>query len=227
MKKYLKWGAVAFVPFYLICCISGFKQQPDDRQRLTPQEQKVNQAIVAAAQSLVGKSALVVNGKRFNCDCTGGVLASYYSAGIDLWPLMANYRGNGVKRLYYALQDKGWMRLTSFPTPGDLIFWDNTWDKNGNGLADDLLTHVGLIISVADDGTIEYFHHHIRLGFVIEKMNLLRPDVGKEQVNGQWITVNSAIRARGLDKSVGHLASQLYKGVGEAWRVLSPANGSN
>lgn len=201
--------------FFLFCCASHF---PTGGVPLSPEEQMVTSAIVEAAKGFVGATSLEVRGKRFNFDCTGGVLASYYSAGIDLWPLMAPYSGNGVKRLWLAVKDNQWVSTHSQPTAGDLIFWDNTYDKNGNGIADDPLTHVGLVVFSAPDGTIEYFHHHITRGFVIERMNLKRPDVFREKLNGQYVIVNAAIRAKGLDRSKGYLSGQLFKGFGSAWR---------
>jgi hypothetical protein len=36
---------------------------------------------------------------------------------------------------------------------GDIIFWDNTWDRNGNKrFGDDPLTHAGIVISIDEDG---------------------------------------------------------------------------
>lgn len=204
-----------FPLFSLFCCASDLSV---GQKELTSQERMVTSAIVEAARGFVGVRSLVVNGKRFNFDCTGGVLASYYRAGIDLWPLMAPYSGNGVRRLWMVAKDNHWVIKTAFPSEGDLIFWDNTYDKNGNGLFDDDLTHVGLVVSVSPDGTIEYFHHHITRGFVIEKMNLMRPDVFQEKVDGRYVIVNAAIRAGGLNKSSGYLSGQLFRGFGQAWR---------
>lgn len=190
-----------------------------DVSELTLEEQRVTQIIVKTAKSLVGKNSLTVRGKKFNVDCTGGVLASYYAAGIDLWPLMAPYKGNGVKRLYNALEDKDLVTTGAWPVPGDIVFWDNTWDTNKNGRADDYLTHAGLIISSDEEGNIEYFHHHIKKGYVIEKMNLLNPDVDRKVVDGKTVIVNSWIRAAGLGKKPGWLASHLFRGFGRGWQT--------
>ena len=40
--------------------------------------------------------------------------------------------------------------------PGDLVFFDNTWDYNGDGMANDPLTHVGIVERQEDDGTIVF-----------------------------------------------------------------------
>jgi len=38
----------------------------------------------------------------------------------------------------------------------DIIFWDNSYDKNNNGLADDELTHIGMVVEVSPAGDIIY-----------------------------------------------------------------------
>jgi hypothetical protein len=51
------------------------------------------------------------------------------------------------------------VRTTNDPLIGDIIFWDNTTDKNGNCLADDSLTHVGIVKTAPDQfGTLLYIH---------------------------------------------------------------------
>ncbi|HAE21365.1 MAG TPA: hypothetical protein DCG47_03445, partial [Spirochaetaceae bacterium] len=133
-------------------------------------------SIVAGGKSLVGKASLVVNGKTYPNDCTGLVRAAYAFADIDLAYRFGSYAGNGVRRLHETLLDEGLLYATRYPAPGDLIFWDNTYDANGNGKADDEFTHVGLIIATEPDGAALYLHYHYRLGPVIERMNLVTPD---------------------------------------------------
>lgn len=206
---------LSFFPSALLLAQNGIYtiEPPSDSQQL------LSQQIIEASKGLVGASSLVVNGKRFSFDCTGGVLASYYAAGIDLWPLMEPYNGNGVARLYKAMKAKGWNKRTAYPQPGDLIFWDNTYDKNANGIYDDYLTHVGLVISSDEKGNIEYFHHHIMLGFVIERMNLLEPDSYTQTHDGVLTVVNAPLRARGNSQSPW-LAGQLFRTFGQAWRIV-------
>ena len=41
--------------------------------------------------------------------------------------------GNGVGRIYKTLETEDLLYTTSTPLVGDIIFWDNTWDANGDG----------------------------------------------------------------------------------------------
>ena len=58
--------------------------------------------------------------------------------------------------------------------------FDNTWDRNGNGVRDDALTHIGIVETVDTDGTITLVHLGSK-GVVRIQMNLQRPSVTKRE----------------------------------------------
>lgn len=89
--------------------------------------------VVEGAKSLVGASELVVNGKTFPMDCTGVVRAAYWYAGIDLAMDFSKYTGNGVTRIYKTLEAGNLLHTDELPRPGDIVFWDNTYDRNEDG----------------------------------------------------------------------------------------------
>lgn len=177
---------------------------------------EVRQQIVDGGLSLVGKEKLVVNGKSYSFDCTGVVLASYAFAEIDLAFRFNRYSGNGVRRIFYTLHDEDLLYRVDYPIPGDIIFWDNTYDANRNGKVDDEFTHVGLVIAVADDGLISYLHHHYRQGAIVEYMNLLEPDKDFDNAGRR---INSALRMRGLGGDIGTNAAQLFRIFGQGWKL--------
>jgi len=178
--------------------------------------QEIRQQIVDGGLSLVGESKLIVKGKTYPFDCTGVILASYAFADIDLAFRFSRYSGNGVRRMFLTLSDEDLLYQVEYPLPGDIIFWDNTYDANNNKLVDDELTHAGLVVAVDDDGLITYLHHHYRLGVVVEYMNLLQPDRDYD-VNGRRI--NSALRMRGLGGDIGTNAAQLFRVFGQGWKL--------
>jgi len=185
----------------------------DDSERLL---QEFRQQIVDGGLSLVGKDKLVVKGKTFSFDCTGVVLASYAFADIDLAFRFSRYSGNGVRRIFFTLHDENLLYRVEYPVPGDIIFWDNTYDANNNGKVDDEFTHVGLVIAVDEDGLITYLHHHYRLGAVVEYMNLLQPD---KDFDERGRRINSALRMRGLGGDIGTNAAQLFRIFGQGWKL--------
>lgn len=110
-------------------------------------------ALVEAAHWAVGRGDLSNNGRRFRMDCSGVVSALYWRAGLDLQSAYPRYTGNGTARIHAWMTDEALLYRPDEPAPGDLIFWDNSYDVNGNGAADDELTHIGMAVSV-DDGCI-------------------------------------------------------------------------
>lgn len=181
-----------------------------------PEETKT--ALVETAKALLGEQKLVVRGKRFNLDCSGLILAIYHGAGIDLSRAYPLYEGNGVRRLYRYLEERQRLHGNKRPQPGDLIFWDNSYDRNGDGDFNDELTHIGMVVSVDAYGTVTYIHHNYTRGIVLEKMNLFRRDVREEQGR----RINSAMRSRNAPEAPGgvSLAGELFRTFGRPPRKL-------
>ena len=195
----------------LSCCTTGEVRQSMPGiagQQLSTRQQR----LVRSAHDLVGVDRLYVGGTEYRDDCTGAVLAVYAAAGINLGAQFHRYRGNGVARLYRMMRDH---RLyfpadpQVRPAPGDIVFFDNTFDRNGNRRWDDQLTHMALVVAVDRNGTISYLHNHLRRGVIIERMNLGHPDAPE---------LNAPLRQRGSprDGSGRWLASHLVRGFGRA-----------
>ncbi len=181
---------------------------------------RIQAKLVEGAHSIRGRSQLNVGGRRFNTDCTGTVLAIYWFAGIDLSTPLADYRGNGVTRLYRFLEEERALYKTRRPKPGDIIFWDNTYDRNDDGRVNDYLTHTGMVVEVEKDGTVHYVHHNYRKGVVFARMNLYRPGVHIETIDGRQQLINSPMRMRGSPNYDKWLASQLTRSFGRAWEAV-------
>jgi hypothetical protein len=218
----LPWLVPGFVMFHVLVSCAGFgppaRQPLAARPRLSPRAEvaRVQEKLAEGGQFVLGRRELVIRGRRFNMDCTGTVLAIYYYAGIDLSRDFERYSGGGVMRLYKTLAGEDLLYDTRNPVTGDIIFWDNTYDRNGDGLWNDTLTHVGMVMSSSDDGTIQYVHLNYHRGIVIESMNLYNPDVHEDLEQGGMRIVNSPMRMRQAGKSHGErwLSSHLYHSFG-------------
>jgi hypothetical protein len=189
----------------LFSCTSAPGTAIEKRSNRKKQETELSETqekLLEGANWALGKTKLTVNGKRFNLDCSGTVMAVYYYAGIDLSKDFEKYRGGGTARIYQYLDDNALIYDTEMPVPGDIIFWDNTYDSNGDGVRNDKLTHMGMVVDVSEEGTITYLHEHYRKGIIMESMNLRKPDNLK---------MNSAMRMRGSGMEEGWLASHLYR----------------
>ena len=166
--------------------------------------------LVEGSHWALGKTKLNVNGKVFNLDCSGTVMAIYYYAGIDLSRDFNKYSGGGTSRIYQYLDDKKLLYDSKMPEPGDIIFWDNTYDSNGDGMRNDYLTHMGIVVEVEEDGSITYLHEHYRKGIILESMNLKFPDD---------TAANSAMRMRGTGMEGGWLSSHLYRELAMGYKL--------
>ena len=169
--------------------------------------------ILRAADELLRSQNFLVSGYRYNEDCTGTVLAIYAMAGLHLVDLFPRYTGNGVQRLYAMAEEHDLLYHSDYPQTGDLIFWDNTYDRNGDGRWNDPLTHVGLVLAVDSGGRIEYLHHDYSQGAVRAQMNLTDPST---HVDARGVVVNSPMRMRShrhLNPDAW-LASHLYRQLG-------------
>ena len=175
--------------------------------------QEIRQKLAEGGNYVLGKRELIIRGKRFNMDCTGAVLAIYYYAGIDLTRDFNKYSGNGVTRLFKSLEAEELLYNTRYPVTGDIIFWDNTYDRNEDGRWNDTLTHVGMVMNVSPDGDVEYVHLNYRKGIIIENMNLRQPEIHQQMEKGQMKIINSPMRMKQQGKAhpENWLSGQLFK----------------
>ncbi|MBP5448771.1 MAG: CHAP domain-containing protein [Spirochaetales bacterium] len=182
---------------------------------------KIHDTVFDQALGLLGKkpdSTVYVNGKKFTLDCIGTVAAIFYGAGIDIMADAGKFYApgdNGVAMFYKSLKNKNGVYKSKYPKPGDVIFWDNTWDRNSNGrFGDDPLTHVGLVTKVDDDGTIHYIHDNYLYGIGVETMNQYRPKEVRDE-NGK--VINSALYMNSSEsKKMAHpwLSGDLFREFG-------------
>jgi len=203
-------GACATTPF------SGRDQSAPARATADPTVVALRAKLAEGARSVLGRKELVVRGRRFNMDCTGVVLAIYWYAGIDLARDFNRFTGGGVSRIYKTLERRDLLYSTRSPLVGDIIFWDNTYDENGDERWNDPLSHVGMVVGVDNDGTITYVHYHIRNGITNDYMNLRSPAVLNQMENGRLRVINSPMRlaVSGRPHPPDWLSGQLYRSLG-------------
>ena len=177
----------------------------------SPSISQKQKQLVEAANWAKGRRYITIDGHRFRMDCSGVIRAIYYKAGIDLAQDFNKYKGGGTMRIHETLRSKGLIYRPAVPVPGDILFWDNTYDANHNGRSDDMLSHIGMVVSSdKKSGNVIYVHHNEKKGIVFEKMNLLHPDDP---------TYNAVMRSQRAKKLPGnkYLASHLYKDAGKGY----------
>ncbi|MBR3671463.1 MAG: C40 family peptidase [Spirochaetia bacterium] len=177
----------------------------------SPSISQKQKQLVEAANWAKGRRYITIDGHRFKMDCSGVIRAIYFKAGIDLAKDFNKYSGGGTMRIHETLRSRGLIYRPTVPVPGDILFWDNTYDANHNGRSDDMLSHIGMVVSSdKKSGNVIYVHHNEKKGIVFEKMNLLHPDDP---------TYNAVMRSQRAKKLPGnkYLASHLYKDAGKGY----------
>lgn len=175
-------------------------------------------AIVESAARLVGTRTITSQGKRIAYDCAGVTRAIFLEHGIDLYRgAFTDPKENGVRLIHNHVRRHGTLHREPNVSPGDLVFFDNTWDFNGDGRVNDPLTHVGVVERLEPDGTVIFIS---RVANAIERyrMNLDQPHVHK---TAQGRVLNDYIRRR-LPTDPDHtarLTGELFSFYGN---LLSP-----
>jgi hypothetical protein len=132
------------------------------------------QSIARTAAGLIGARTIESNGRRISYDCAGVTRAIYLRHGTDLYTSgEAKESANGVRLIHAHVRKYGRLHRGPDVRPGDLVFFDNTWDFNGDGRVNDPLTHVGVVETVESDGTVVFVS---RVSAAVERyrMNLQR-----------------------------------------------------
>ena len=170
-------------------------------------------AIVHTATKLIGAKTIVSNGRRIAYDCAGVTRAIFLEHGIDLYESeITDPKANGVKLIHHHISKQGTFHQGPAVKPGDLVFFDNTWDFNGDGFINDPLTHVGIVERQEADGTVIFIS---RVAGAIERyrLNVGLPHVHKT-ADGRIL--NDYLRRKDITDppNTGYLTGQLFAGFG-------------
>lgn len=97
------------------------------------------------------------------------------------------------------------------PRPGDIAFFDNTFDRDHDGRVDDPLTHVAVVLSVDAAGTILLAHGGSSRGRSTFVMNLSAPGLVRDDAGHK---LNDNLRPPRSSDPPGtrYLASELFHG---------------
>lgn len=179
-------------------------------------DEDLSARLASRAGDLLGETGpFRVGEARFQDDCSGFVAAVYEAEGLPLRRLMsriAPHESSGVAAAYRAARAYGIVfgGGGSWPAPGDLVFFHDTYDRNRNRRLDDRFTHVGIVERI-QDGSVTFLHR------------------GDKAVARGTLTLAHAGAARGADGSVLNsllrkkrpsfpgaqaLAGQLFAGYG-------------
>lgn len=87
------------------------------------------------------------------------------------------------------------------PRAGDVVFFDNTYDRDRDGRNNDELSHVAIVEWDGEDGTIHLIHNASSKGVSRIVMNLEHPEQAQSTQGKAW---NSHLRAKSSKGPRGH-----------------------
>jgi hypothetical protein len=166
----------------------------------------------------VGLPSLSRVSREVNDDCSGLIALAYWKPGLNLLPEQVMPGESGVAAIYRKAQALGALREQ--PSPGDLVFFQETYDRNRDGQRNDGLTHIGVVERVSEDGQVT-FVHRAGGGVKRSRLHLSQPDVrrdGKGRVLNDWLR-------RADRKGPAQLTGELLAGfatVDERWVTPAP-----
>jgi cell wall-associated NlpC family hydrolase len=184
-----------------------------------------NPRLVERALALLGtRGPFRVGRDRFRDDCSGFVAAVFTADGLDLRAAMQRAGGGrGAAAAWRAAGERGGtFGAEEAPAPGDLVFWNDTYDRNHNRKPDDGFTHVGLVERVVD-GTVVFLHRGHR-GVARGFMTLARRHEARD---ADGTVLNSAVQrphAYPVRKG-GGLAAELFAGFAHLEGLPAAAGG--
>jgi len=97
-------------------------------------------------------------GKGGGYDCSGFIAAIFQRLGRHV--VLAGGTANKVANIHAWCEANGFKPKMRKPLPGDLVFFDATYDVNGDGKTDarDRLSHAGIVESIRPDGWFVMVH---------------------------------------------------------------------
>jgi hypothetical protein len=149
------------------------------------------------------------DGSLLRRDCSGLVETLFRQEGLAL--PTAELTGNAVAREFAGFRRDGALVL-DHPLPGDLAFFDDTYDRNHNGRVDDPLTHVAMVSEVDVDGTVTLVHFGSH-GVSTFRMNLSQVHAPRDG-RGRRINDRLRVQKRRDSPQTRYLASELFVAFG-------------
>ena len=208
-KKFKTLVFVALGAFFITGCATGSSQSSANFYNKYNKNKQSYQANIEKREKNPNFNLKKYTNTRIGGDCSGLITAinkNNNSAIFDPEELNKYYTsGRKSQAMFDLYKDKNKIYFSQ-PQVGDLVFFNNTTRATKGG-SKKLITHVGIVSKVNEDGSVEFLHN-IRGKNVLSVMNLSLPN--DHQIAGK--KVNAYIISRCKDSSC--LVSNRFSGYG-------------
>ena len=188
-KKFKTLVFLALGAFFITGCATGSSQSATNFYNKNKQSYQAN---IEKREKNPNFNLKKYTNTRIGGDCSGLITAinkNNNSAIFDPKELNKYYSsGRKSQAMFDLYKDKNKISFSQ-PQVGDLVFFNNT-TKATKGGSKKLITHVGIVSKVNEDGSVEFLHN-IRGKNVLSVMNLSLPNdhkIAGKQVNDYIIS---------------------------------------
>lgn len=171
------------------------------------------QRVVHRARRLLGLRSLSKATREVRDDCAGFVTFAYRAASVSVSPREFMPNENAVSAMFREALARQAVTLGT-PRPGDLVFFRETYDRNRDGRINDGLTHVGIVESIDEEGTVTFVHRG-NSGVERSRFNARFP---QSRVADGGQVLNDFLRP-GTRSSRAFLAGELFEGYSSLARL--------
>jgi hypothetical protein len=194
------------------------RRESERRREALPERGHLGEDIAARATRLVGVPSLSTVDRSVPDDCTGIVRHVYARAGIDLMKGEHHPGQGGVTHIYENARRRGAVHRKR-PRPGDLVFFQETYDRNRDGRRNDGLTHIGVVERVEPSGVVLFIH---RGGKGIARARLFLPEPETHRRESTREVLNDYLR-RASRTQRAYLTGELFVGYASPEPLLPSA----
>jgi len=205
-KRLILFVLISLISIFVNSCVEDFVKNG-----------RINETgsrVAREALSHLGETFIDFDGNKIDFDCSGFVRFVFMkSVGVDLDKYLIKRSNSKVESYYYSfkVEYSGKFKVM----PGDLIFFDNTYDRNKNKFMDDELTHVGLVVGYdRDTGSIVFVDKSKGKSVSLGYINFSYPDNDYIVKDGKTLQVNSYVRGNKNGDDSKLLSSQAFRGFG-------------
>ena len=135
---------------------------------------------------------------KWNKYASGFIKMIYLKFGVNLTDVENKKDEEGkwfttTKMIYDYIEKNGEILKGNNPKPGDIVFFDNTYDVDKDGVFNDKLTSIGLVVDIDEEGTI-YFLYNSSKGVSLKMINFKHPEQKNIKNKNITKTINSQMR---------------------------------
>ncbi len=179
--------------------------------------------IVDFAKSFEDKK--IPKSNKWNKYASGFIKMVYLKFAVNLTDVDKKKDDNGkwlttTQMIYNYIEKNGEILKGNNPKPGDIVFFDNTYDADKDEVFNDKLTSIGLVIDTDKEGTI-YFLYNTSKGVKLKMINFKHPEQKNIKNKNITKTINSQMRwltkkekKNGSSDKFPTLSSQLVNSFG-------------